>query len=103
MAPVLLSEQPQWLIWKAATHLWGPLVEVAKLAEVRTIFHTAFDRDVHPRGALFRRRRWWPLYAWGLARTDRIFVQHQGQLSGFRRMATKGIRSTGYCWLDGSY
>src|SRR5207249_2944763 len=29
----------------------------------------------------FRRPRWWPLYAWGLSRTDRIFVQHEGQLS----------------------
>ena len=77
----LSSERPEWLIWKAATHLWGPLVEIARLTGVRTIFHTAFDRDVHPRGALFRRRHWWPLYAWGLARSDRIFVQHQGQRS----------------------
>jgi glycosyltransferase involved in cell wall biosynthesis len=77
----LSSERPEWLIWKAATHLWGPLVEIAKLSGVRTIFHTAFDRDVRPHGALFRRRHWWPLYAWGLSRTDRIFVQHQGQLS----------------------
>ncbi len=28
------------------------------------------------------RPRCWPLYAWGLSRADRIFVQHAGQLSG---------------------
>src|SRR5262249_54892703 len=31
--------------------------------------------------ALSRRRRWWPLYSWGLSCTDRILVQHGGQLS----------------------
>jgi glycosyltransferase involved in cell wall biosynthesis len=39
------------------------------------------DSDVQPRRALFRRPHWWPLYAWGLARTDRIVVQHTGQLA----------------------
>jgi glycosyltransferase involved in cell wall biosynthesis len=78
---LLSSERPQWLIWKGASHLWGPLVEIAKRAGARTIFHTAFDNDVYPRRGLFRRRHWWPLYAWGLARTDKIFLQHQGQLS----------------------
>lgn len=77
----LFAERPHWLFWEGASHLWGPVVELAALARVRTIFHTAFDSDVNPRHALFRRRRWWPLYAWGLSRTDRIFVQHRGQLS----------------------
>jgi len=77
----LSSERPDWLYWGGANHLWGPVVELAKLAEVRTVFHTAFDADVQPSRAVFRRSRWWPLYAWGLWRTDKIFVQHQGQLS----------------------
>jgi glycosyltransferase involved in cell wall biosynthesis len=77
----LRSERTQWWYWQTADHLWGPAVEIAKLAGVRTIFSAAFDRDVRPRDALTRRRRWWPLYAWGLSRTDIIFVQHGGQLS----------------------
>lgn len=77
----LSSERPDWLYWGGADHLWGPLVEIAKLAGVRTVFHAALDADVQPRRALFRRPRWWPLYAWGLWRADKIFVQHSGQLS----------------------
>jgi glycosyltransferase involved in cell wall biosynthesis len=77
----LSSERPDWLYWGGADHLWGPLVEIAKFAGVRTVFHTAFDADVQPSRAVFRRSRWWPLYAWGLWRTDKIFVQHKGQLS----------------------
>jgi glycosyltransferase involved in cell wall biosynthesis len=77
----LSSERPQWWYWHTAEHVWGLAVEVAKLLGVGTIFSTAFDRDVQPRRALSRRRRWWPLYAWGLARTDKILVQHGGQLS----------------------
>lgn len=77
----LTVERPDWLFWEGASHLWGPLVEIAKLAGSRTVFHVAFDSDVRPRHALFRRRRWWPLYAWGLLRTDKIFVQHAEQLS----------------------
>lgn len=77
----LSSERPDWLYWGGASHLWGPLVEIAKLAGVRTVFHAAFDADVQPRRAVFRRSRWWPLYAWGLRRADKIFVQHTGQLS----------------------
>ena len=46
---------------------------------MHTIFATAFDSDVHPRRALSLRHRWWLLYAWGLAHTDRIFVQHGEQ------------------------
>jgi glycosyltransferase involved in cell wall biosynthesis len=77
----LSLEQPDWWYWRCANHLWGSAVEIAKLAGVRTIFAAAFDTDVQPRRALFRRPHWWPLYAWGLSRTDRIFVQHTGQLA----------------------
>jgi glycosyltransferase involved in cell wall biosynthesis len=76
----LKSERPHWLYWRAATHLLGPLIQIAHLNAVRTIFATAFDSDVHPRSALTARRRWWPLYLWGLSRTERLFVQHEGQL-----------------------
>jgi len=77
----LSSERPDWWYWQCADHLWGPAVEIAKLVGVHTIFSAAVDRDVQPRHALFRRPRWWPLYAWGLSRTDKIFVQHGGQLA----------------------
>lgn len=80
----LSSERPDWLFWAGADHLWGPLVEIARLAGVRTVFQVAFDRDVQPPHALTRRPHWWPLYAWGLSRTDRIFVQHTGQLAQLR-------------------
>ena len=80
----LLAERPDWWYWRAADHLWGPAVEIAKLAGVRTIFAAAFDTDVEPRRASFRRKKWWPLFAWGLYRTDKIFVQHHGQ---FDRLA----------------
>src|SRR5207253_100492 len=53
----------------------------AKIVGVRTIFSAAFDTDVQPWRALVERPRWWPLYAWGLSNTDRIFVQHSGQFS----------------------
>ena len=81
----LSSEQPDWWYWRCADHLWGSAVEVAKLAGVRTIFAAGVDSDVQPRRALFRRSRWWPLYAWGLSRTDIIFVQHGGQLADLPR------------------
>ena len=81
----LSAERPDWLFWECAYHLWGALVEIAKLSKVKTIFHAAFDSDVEPRHALICRSRWWPLYAWGLSRTDWIFVQHNGQLSGLKR------------------
>ena len=77
----LASERPDWWYWRAAYHLWGPAVAITKFVGVQTIFAAAFDSDVHPRRALAWRPRWWPLYAWGLAHTDRIFVQHGGQLA----------------------
>jgi glycosyltransferase involved in cell wall biosynthesis len=79
---LLATARPDWWYWRCANHLWGSAVELAKMWGVRTIFAAGFDNDVQPRRALFRRSRWWPLYAWGLSRTDRIFVQHTGQLSG---------------------
>jgi len=77
----LAAEHPNWWYWRCADHLLGPAVELAKLRGVQTIFAAGFDRDVQPRRALSRRPRWWPLYAWGLARTDRILVQHRGQMA----------------------
>ena len=68
--------RPDWWFWRCASHLFGPGVEIARFLGVRTIFSVALDRDVHPRRALFWRPRLWPVYAWGLSRTDKIFVQH---------------------------
>jgi glycosyltransferase involved in cell wall biosynthesis len=76
----IVSERPEWWYWRCASHLLGPVVAIAKLAGVRTIFSVCFDSDVNIRHALFRRSRWWPLYALGLLYTDRIFVQHEKQL-----------------------
>jgi glycosyltransferase involved in cell wall biosynthesis len=81
----LKSERPDWWYWRCAYHLWGAAVEIARLTGVRTIFAAAFDTDVQVRRALVFRPRWWPLYAWGLMRTDRIFLQHGGQLSALPR------------------
>lgn len=75
----LVLERPDWWYWRCASHLLGPAVAIGKLAGVRIIFAAAFDRDLQPRRALYRRPRMWPLYLWGLAWTDRIFVQHEGQ------------------------
>src|SRR5947209_19286875 len=61
----LSSERPDWLYWEGADHLWGPAVEIGKLAGVGTIFSAAIDLDVKPRLAAFLRPRWWPLYARG--------------------------------------
>jgi glycosyltransferase involved in cell wall biosynthesis len=77
----LIAERPDWWYWRCASHLWGIAVEIAVLAGVRTIFAAGFDTDMQPRRALVRRSRWWPLYALGLARTDRIFLQHAAQLA----------------------
>jgi glycosyltransferase involved in cell wall biosynthesis len=76
----LSSERPEWWYWRSANHVLGLGVELAKLRSVRTIFAAAFDSDVHPARALSRKPQWWPLYAWGLKRVDRILVQHGGQL-----------------------
>lgn len=77
---LLTTERPDWWFWQCASHWLGVAVELAKHAKVRMIFSAMIDHDVHPRQALSRRPTLWPLYAWGLRRTDRIFVQHGGQL-----------------------
>lgn len=77
----LAAERPDWWYWRCADHMFGPAVEVAKLRGVQTVFVAAHDRHVQPRRALARRSHWWPLYAWGLRRTDRILVQHAEQMA----------------------
>ena len=81
----LISERPDWWYWRCADHWWGPSVLIAGAAGVRTIFAAAFDSDVQPRRALYRHPRLWPLYALGLKRSDRIFLQHTAQLSKLPR------------------
>ncbi len=89
---VLRSERPDWWLWQCADHWWGPAVEIAKLAGVRTIFSAMHDMDFRLRHALSLHPRLWPMYAWGLMRTDKIFVQHSQQLAelspGWRQKAT---------------
>jgi glycosyltransferase involved in cell wall biosynthesis len=88
----LLSERPQWMYWRGAEYLLGPCTAMARSLGVRTVFSTAFDTEVDPRRALYRRRRWWPLYAWGLSLSDIIFVQHGQQLAGLHpRLQTKAV------------
>ncbi len=82
----LVSEQPDWWYWRAADHWWGPAAQISKFTGVQTIFAAAFDTDVEPHRATFRRQKLWPLFAWGLACSDRIFLQHTGQ---FDHLATK--------------
>ena len=79
---LLKAERPDWWFWQCADHWLGPAFELAKLVKVGTMFSVMIDRDVHPSRALFRRPWLWPLYAWGLNRSDRIFVQHGKQLAG---------------------
>lgn len=75
----LKSERPDWCFWQCADHLLGPAAEIARWLGVRMAFSTMHDLDVQPRKAFMRRRNWWPLYAWGLQRSNLIFVQHKGQ------------------------
>ena len=76
----LSQERPDWWYWRCSDHWLGPAFQMAKVLGVRTIFAAALD-DVCPRHALSRHPRLWPLYAWGLSKADRIFVQHSSQLS----------------------
>jgi glycosyltransferase involved in cell wall biosynthesis len=75
----LKKERPDWCFWQCADHLWGPIAEIARWLGVRTAFSTMHDLDVQPRKALTLRKPWWPLYQWGIERSDLIFVQHNGQ------------------------
>ncbi len=77
----LRFERPDWFYMRCAQHLLGPIVQMARWGSIGTIFSAGFDTDVRPRQALTRRRRLWPLYAWGLAQAERLFLQHTEQLS----------------------
>jgi glycosyltransferase involved in cell wall biosynthesis len=90
------AERPDWWYWRGANHLYGPMVGIARAAGVRSVFSVAFDSDVHPQRALSWRPRWWPLYALGLAWSDRILVQHAGQMNALPerwRLKARLIRS----------
>jgi glycosyltransferase involved in cell wall biosynthesis len=97
----LTTEKPNWWYYQGADPLWPILLFVAKAKRVSGIFSTSTDGDVKPRTALFRRQRWWPLYAWGLNSVERIFVQHEGQFSGLnpklqsKARVVPGLVSTG--------
>jgi glycosyltransferase involved in cell wall biosynthesis len=79
------AERPDWWFWNCASHLFPCGVVLAQLAGARTIFAACFDTDVKVREALYLRPRWWPAYGFGLARTDRIVVQHHGQQADLPR------------------
>jgi glycosyltransferase involved in cell wall biosynthesis len=73
------SEQPDWVHWFGASYQLGLYVAAGKLQRTRTVFSAQFDLDVQPRKALHGRPRLWPLYALGLAGSDKIFLQHGRQ------------------------
>ncbi len=75
----LVAERPDWWYWACASHALGPAAALAKLAGVGMVFSVMHDRDLDLRQALWERPRWWPLYVWGLAWSDHIFLQHTGQ------------------------
>ncbi|CUS34894.1 hypothetical protein COMA1_20010 [Candidatus Nitrospira nitrosa] len=76
---LLRIERPDWCFWQCADALWGPAAEVARWLGVRTAFSVMHDLDVQPQRALWRRKNWWPIYMWGLQRSNIIFIQHSGQ------------------------
>jgi glycosyltransferase involved in cell wall biosynthesis len=75
----LKSERPDWCFWQCADHLWGPMAEIARWLGIRTAFSSMHDIHVQLRKSLTRRKNMWPLYAWGLQRSNIIFIQHYGQ------------------------
>jgi glycosyltransferase involved in cell wall biosynthesis len=79
------TERPDWWFWQCASHLFGFGVAIAHRSGVNVMFGTGFDRDVRVREALYHRPRWWPVYAFGLARAERIALQHGGQRTGLPR------------------
>jgi glycosyltransferase involved in cell wall biosynthesis len=79
------SERPDWWFWQCASHLFGFGVALAHLAGVKAIFGVGLDRDVRVREALYDRPRWWPAYAFGLSRADRMVLQHGDQRSDLPR------------------
>jgi len=78
------SERPDWWFWQCASHLFGFGVVLAQLNGAKAIFGVGLDRDVRVREALDLRRRWWPAYALGLSRADRIVLQHGDQRTDLR-------------------
>jgi glycosyltransferase involved in cell wall biosynthesis len=80
------TERPGWCFWFGSTHWLGPAALVAAACGVRTLFSAQFDLDVQPRRALSERRGFWPLYALGLARSRKIFLQHWTQ---YAQLATR--------------
>lgn len=76
---LLKAEQPDWCFWQCADHLWGPAAEVARQFGIRTAFSTMHDLDAQVRHSLRSRPYLWPLYQWGLQRSNLIFIQHYGQ------------------------
>lgn len=76
---LLNEERPDWCFWQCADHLWGPAAEIARCLGVRTAFSSMHDLDVQVRKATIGRKSLWPLYLWGLERSNLIFVQHYGQ------------------------
>jgi glycosyltransferase involved in cell wall biosynthesis len=81
VARFLAAEKPDWCHWFGANHLLGPAAILGKARGVRTVFSAQFDKDVRPTHALAARRYRWPFYAAGLWASDRIFLQHGGQLA----------------------
>jgi glycosyltransferase involved in cell wall biosynthesis len=77
----LKKERPDWWLWQTASHWLGPGVEIAKMAGVRTAYSAMHDFDFRLRQSLSLHPRLWPLYAWGLIRTDKILVQHSQQMA----------------------
>lgn len=75
----LKCEKPDWCFWQCADPLWGPAAEIARWLGVRTAFSTMHDNDVRLRTTLARRKNLRLAYAWGLQRSDIIFIQHYGQ------------------------
>jgi glycosyltransferase involved in cell wall biosynthesis len=81
VARFLAAEKPDWCHWFGSNHLLGPAAALGRLRGVRTVFSAQFDNDVRPMNALAGRRYLWPFYAAGLWASDRIFLQHGGQLA----------------------
>ena len=91
---LLLAERPNWWYWRGASHLYGLTVGIAKLARVGTVFSAAFDRDVQPCQALSWRRRWWPLYSWGLSWTDRSSFSTRASSQHFHHDGDRRLASS---------
>lgn len=76
---LLRCERPDWCFFQCADHQWGPAAEIARRLGIRTAFSVMHDLDVQVQRALRVRKKLWPLYLWGLKRSNIIFIQHNGQ------------------------